>query len=145
MRGAALIILSFILIALSAYLGNSNGALSKGLFVLSLLLLFAGVHFINRSGRVKALGLHPLLGVLLPVLLFINYGNPLYLLAVPFLLVPIISKSEKAFLALVPAGLILGVLAFGESSFIAKFVGAFLLAVSLILGVSSLYFWLKLR
>jgi len=78
-RGAALIVLSFILVALSTYLGSSNGTLSKGLFVLSLLLLFAGVHFINRSERRRAPGLHLLLGVLLPVLLFLNYGNPLYL------------------------------------------------------------------
>ncbi|WP_099210395.1 hypothetical protein [Thermococcus henrietii] len=107
MRGAVLIALSFTLIAISTYLGNSSGTPSKGLFVLSLLLLFAGVHFINRLGRVRAQGLHLSLGVLLPVLLFLNYRNLLYLFAVPFLLVPLVSKSEKAFLALVPAGLIL--------------------------------------
>jgi len=144
-RGIALIALSFVLVALSTYTGDSNGALSKALFAIALLLLLAGAHAINRTERGRASNLHLWLGAILPVLLFLNYGNPLYLLAVPFLLVPLVSKSEKAFLALVPAGLILGGLAVRESSLAAKLVGAFLLAVSIVLGTASLYFWLRMR
>jgi len=144
-RGVALIALSFLLVALSAYTGGSKGVLSKALFVIALLLLFAGAHAMNRSAGKRASTPHLWLGAILPVLLFLNYGNPLYLLAVPFLIVPLVSKSEKAFLAIVPAGLILGGLAVRESSFVARFVGAFLLAVSIILGAAALYLWLKER
>ncbi|WP_297535955.1 hypothetical protein [Thermococcus sp.] len=145
MRSGVLLAVSFALVAASVYLENSDSFLSKGLFILSLVFLFWGVHTANRSKRGTGSRLHLLLGVLLPFLLFINYGNPLYLLAVPFLLLPFVSRSERAFLSIVPAGLILGSLAVREGSFVARFVGAFLLAVSIIVGVSFLYFWLKLR
>ncbi|AFL94436.1 hypothetical protein CL1_0224 [Thermococcus cleftensis] len=146
MRGEVLIVLSFFLVALSAYFQNSGGGLSLALLLVAFFVLLAGVRELNRSRPSKRAGdAHLILGILLPILLFLNYGNPLYLLAGAFLIPAFFWKSEKAVLLLVPAGLLMGWLAMGENSSVARFVGAFLIAVSIVVGTASLYFWLRYR
>ncbi|ASJ14255.1 hypothetical protein [Thermococcus radiotolerans] len=146
MKGEALIALSLVLVGLSAYFQDSGGKLSFMLLLAAFAVLFAGVHVLNRSRPSKRSGeAYLVLGVLLPILLFLNYGNPLYLLGGAFLIPAFFWKSEKAVLLLIPAGLIMGRLAIGENSYVARFVGAFLLAVSIIVGSASLYFWLRYR
>ncbi|ASA77288.1 hypothetical protein [Thermococcus sp. 5-4] len=146
MKGEALIALSLVLVGLSAYFQDSGGRLSFILLLAAFAVLFAGVHVLNRSRPSKRSGeAYLVLGVLLPILLFLNYENPLYLLAGAFLIPAFFWKSEKAVFLLIPAGLIIGWLAIGENSYVARFVGAFLLAVSIIVGSASLYFWLRYR
>jgi len=144
-RGEVLILFSFVLVTLSTYFQGSANGLSGFLLAVAVILLFAGIHLLSKSRRNNGSTIHLVFGALLPILFYINYGNPFYLLAIPFLLIPLLWRSEKAFLCLVPAGLILGVLAIQEKSYIATLVGSFLLAISIILAIASLYFWIQLR
>ncbi|ASJ12225.1 hypothetical protein [Thermococcus thioreducens] len=145
MKGEALIALSLVFAGLSAYLQGSSGELSLALLLAAFVALFSGASIINRSKPSKRSESALVLGVLLPLLLFLNYGNPLYLAAGGLMVVAFFWNSEKSVLLLVPAGLIMGWLAIGESSYVARFVGAFLPAVSIIVGSASLYFWLRYR
>ena len=146
MKGEALIVLSLVLVGLSAYFQDSGGELSPILLLAAFAVLFAGVHVLNRSRPSKRSGeAYLVLGVLLPILLFLNYGNLLYLVAGGLMVAAFFWNSEKSVLLLVPAGLIMGWLAIGENSYVARFVGAFLLAVSIVVGSASLYFWLRYR
>ncbi|WP_258084608.1 hypothetical protein [Thermococcus thermotolerans] len=146
MKGEALIALSLVFAGLSAYLQGSSGELSLALLLAAFVALFSGASIINRSKPSKRAGeAYLVFGVLLPTMLFLNYGNPLYLVAGGLMMTAFFWNSEKSVLLLVPAGLIMGWLAIGESSYVARFVGAFLLAVSIVVGSASLYFWLRYR
>ncbi|NJE60901.1 hypothetical protein [Thermococcus sp. 21S7] len=146
MKGEALAALSLVFVGLSAYFQDSGGKLSLPLLLAAFAVLFAGVRVINRSMPSKRSGeAYLLLGLSLPLLLFLNYGNPLYLVAGWLMVGAFFWNSEKSVLLLVPVGLIMGWLAIGENSYAARFVGAFLLAVSIIVGSASLYFWLRYR
>ncbi|WP_297551437.1 hypothetical protein [Thermococcus sp.] len=145
MRREIPIVISFVFVALSAYIQPSNRVLAEVLLAIALVLLFIGVHMANRSKPERDFNFHLALGVLLPIFLFITYGNPLYLVGGLLFLIPLVWKFEKAILLLIPAGLILGILAARENSYVAKLVGSFLIAVSIIFAVASLYFWLKFR
>lgn len=81
----------------------------------------------------------------LPLLLFLNYGNPLYLLAGLFLGIGFLWKSKLSVISLVLAGFLLGWLALQEDAYLARTIGTFILAASIITGVASLYFVLKPR
>ncbi|WP_297092200.1 hypothetical protein [Thermococcus sp.] len=146
MKGKVLIALSLLFAGLSTYFQGSSGGLSLVLLLAAFVALFSGVYLITRSKPSRRSGdAYLILGVLLPILLFLNYGNPLYLLAGGLIGVALLWNSEKSVLLLVPAGLIMGWLALGEGSYVARFVGAFLLAVSIVVGGASLYFWFKYR
>ena len=138
-------VISFVFVALSAYIQPSNRVLARVLLVIALVLLFIGVHMANRSKPERDLNFHLALGALLSIFLSINYGNPLYLVSGLLFLVPLAWKSKKAILLLIPAGLIFGTLAARGNPYVAKLVGSFLIAVSIIFSVASPYFWLKFR
>ncbi len=146
MKGKVLIALSLLFVGLSTYFQGSSRGLSLVLLLAAFVALFSGVYLITRSKPSRRSGdAYLILGVLLPILLFLNYGNPLYLLAGGLIGVALLWNSEKSVLLLVPAGLIMGWLALGEGSYVARFVGGFLLAVSVVVGGASLYFWFKYR
>jgi len=142
-RAFLLVALSAVFVFVSLYTQNSSPTASQISAVLSILSLLAGSVYINRWG--KADKLVPWAGPVLPFLLFLNYGNPLYLLAGFLLGVSFLWKSELSVIFLVFAGLIMGWLAFQEEAYLVRTIGSFILAVSIIIGTASLYFAVKFR
>lgn len=111
--------------------------------VLSILSLLGSSVYINRGKKTSKV--IPWAGLVLPVLLFLNYKNPLYLLTGLLLGIGFLWKSELSVVPLVFAGLILGWLAFQEGAYLVRTIGSFILAVSIIIGTASLYFAVKFR
>ncbi|NJE42332.1 hypothetical protein [Thermococcus sp. GR6] len=142
-KALALVGLSAVFVLISMYTQNSNPTASQVSAVLSLLTLIVGSVYINRDERGGKIV--PWAGLALPILLFLNYGNPLYLLAGLFLGIGFLWKSELSLISLVLAGFLLGWLALQEDAYLVRTIGTFILAASIITGVASLYFALKLR
>lgn len=142
-RALFLVALSAVFVFVSLYTQDSNPMASQISAVLSLLSLLTGSVYINRWE--KAGKLVPWAGLVLPVLLFLNYKNPLYLLTGLLLGIGFLWKSELSVVPLVFAGLILGWLAFQEEAYLVRTIGSFILAVSIIIGTASLYFAVKFR
>ncbi|HDZ35900.1 MAG TPA: hypothetical protein ENH81_03165 [Thermococcus sp.] len=142
-RALLLVALSAVFVFISLYTQGPNPTASQISAVLSILSLLAGSVYLNRWR--KADKLVPWAGLVLPVLLFLNYKNPLYLLAGLLLGIGFLWKSELSVIPLVFAGLILGWLAFQEGAYLVRTIGSFIFAVSVIIGAASLYFAIRLR